>query len=488
MDDALEDFDWQAGGILGLDVGDVLSVKGGAQWDAPWKTADPGAVAFLVFFKVRYGAKFKVFSRVNNPRRSWINAAGKQCWHWVLNFIDSIGIPAMGIDWDDIHLVHTGLEKAALSKSHRLNAYVDNSFENLYHIGMQCPNCRLVMYNNNGFNTGEITFKARDRDLANFAEIADQIIVIRSWYELAMLCKLPVTHQLWDRVERASPPYHPWSSSLVNMVECQLNDGTQVPRQPPCRPPGVDTDSRPRPSSHGIYAVDAEGDAEPADQRPPWAMSSSSSSSSESVVVSDDDEPVDQSRPLASSSGSVFVGGSEPAPVPHGLTLTRAPFGNDRWSAAPCPQSGQGYAPPLVFPPVPPVPVPQAQDLKEAQSALLHTLVNSDRGGTITVTPDGTTSVTIESRERAAQPVTRWQLSGGKGNGQWMNNKRMRAWAYHRRLQDLAAQGESPPPPNNSFVMCTLCGRGQAGQDCIHQCCSPCCAASFEWCTQHVFE
>jgi hypothetical protein len=120
---------------------------------------------------------------------------------------------------------------------------------------------------------------------------------------------------------------------------------------------------------------------------------------------------------------------------------------------------------------------------QEAQSALLHTLVNSRRGGTLTVSPDGTTSVRFEGCERPA--ATRWQLTGGKGNGQWMSNKRQRAAAHHRRLQDLEARGVSLPPPSNSFLMCTLCGGGQAGQDCTNQCCSPCCFANYEWCSQH---
>jgi hypothetical protein len=446
MDEAMDLLDWQAEDFLGLDVGDVLSVKGDNQWEPHWVTADPGAVAFLVLFKVRYGSRFKVFSRVNSTRRSWINGAGKQCWHWVLNFIQAIGLPDMGVDWDDIHLVKTKWKKGGLAKSNGLKAYVDNSFENLYHIGMQCPNCRLIQYNNNGFNTGAFTVKQRDRDLVNFTEIAEKVIVIRSWYELAMMCKLPVTQQLWDSVVRASPPYHPWSLSLVHMVECQLYDLTQVPRQPPCRPTGIDMDAEPRPSSHALYVIDAEGD----------------------------EDLADQSRPLPSPpcGRGVFVGGSESIQIPHGSP--RALFGSQQWSADPCLQSGQGVVRslPPVFPPDPPSPAPQAQ---EAQATLLHALMNSDRGGTITVTPNGTFSVTIDSRERPA--VTRGQLAEG--------NKRQRALDHHRPLQESTAHSVSTPRPNNSLVMCTVCGRDPADQDCSHRCCSTCCNASFEWCSQH---
>ena len=56
---------------------------------------------------------------------------------------------------------------------------------------------------------------------------------------------------------------------------------------------------------------------------------------------------------------------------------------------------------------------------------LIQTLVDSARGGTITLAPDGTTTVTFDS-VAPAQPLTRWQQTSGKGGGQWMDNKRRR--------------------------------------------------------------
>ena len=81
MHAARERLDWRSGDFLGLDVGDVLSRKGYTTWwDPPYKSADPGAVPFLVFFTLRYGAKFKLVSRVNHVRKSWYTH-GKQRWH-----------------------------------------------------------------------------------------------------------------------------------------------------------------------------------------------------------------------------------------------------------------------------------------------------------------------------------------------------------------------------------------------------------------------
>ena len=143
------------------------------------------------------------------------------------------------------------------------------------------------------------------------------------------------------------------------------------------------------------------------------------------------------------------------------------------------PSSGTTLLPP-VFPPVPPPPPAQS-----SQAALLSALVNSGCGGTITVAPDGTTSVTIPNPDDRPA-VTRWQQSGGKGTGQWITNKRERAAAHHRRLQEMNARGESPRPPNNNFLMCRVCARGQAGMNCDHQCCGPCCHANHNNdCSQH---
>jgi hypothetical protein len=249
----------------------------------------------------------------------------------------------------------------------------------------------------------------------------------------------------------------------------------------------------------GIYAtVNDEGEDEPADQRTPMPSSS--------VVGDDDAEPADQTGPpLPSSSSSAGCPSGEPhyPLAPH--ALTPRPSISPQWSmAAPCPQPCQGSAlPSPFFPPAPPGPVPQAQEEVPGpvppappgpvpQSTLLQTLAHSDRGGTITVSPDGTTSVTFDARGELAseRPVaTRWQLAGGKGNGKWMTSKRQRALAYRHHLQELESHGVSPPPPRNSFVMCRLCGRCQAGQDCTNQCCAPCCVANYEWCSHrtHTF-
>ena len=469
MSESFEDdlLDWQAGDWAGLDVGDVLSVKGGDKWDEPWTRADPGAVAFVIFYILRYGALLAVCARVNHTKRCWFNRFGEQ-WHWVLRFLYDIGLSDMGVAWGDMQLVYHGWQKAGLAKRSGLKAYVDNNFENLYHIGMQCPNCALIQYNNNGVDTGEFTFDAAHQQLPNFPEVADRVITVSSWWQMANLFKLPVSQQLWETVVKATPPYHPWSMSVFWMVDQKLGCGL-VPKRPPFTPPGLLID-RPGPSSsedsRGIYATVNDDDVHNADQIPPMPSS---------VGGDEDNEPVDQQRPPVPSSSSGY-------PVaPHALTRP-APSSSHQWSmAAPHPQPSQGVALPSPdFPPAPPGSMAQPQ---EAQSALLHTLVNSRRGGTLTVSPDGTTSVTFEGCERPA--ATRWQLTGGKGNGQWMSNKRQRAAAHHRRLQDLEARGVSLPPPSNSFLMCTLCGGGQAGQDCTNQCCSPCCFANYAWCSQH---
>jgi len=266
--------DWESSDIFGTDIGDVLSKKGFNVWDPHWWTADPGAVAFMVFFRVRYGTKkVKVISRVKNIRKSWVNGSGKECWHWVMQFLDVVGVSDLGVDWDDVYLVRNGPDKSHLPVTRCLKVYVDNSFENLYHIGMACPSCRLVQYNNNGSDTGKLTYSDFDKARSNFEEIADRCIVASSWYDIALMCKLPVSKQLWDIVLKASPPYHPWSMSILHMVECQY-DRTLVPRPPP-RYPGP----KPPAATPGIYAGD---DADqPGDN--------------------DDDAAADQQRPVPSS-------------------------------------------------------------------------------------------------------------------------------------------------------------------------------------------
>ena len=77
--------DWSSDDVMGLDVGDVLSKKGfTTQWDPPYKSADPGAVPFLVFFKLQYDAKLRLVSRVNHVKKSWYTHLGEERWHWVM--------------------------------------------------------------------------------------------------------------------------------------------------------------------------------------------------------------------------------------------------------------------------------------------------------------------------------------------------------------------------------------------------------------------
>ncbi len=230
-----DELDWQACDVLGLDVGDVLSKKYTCNvGDPPYLSADPGAVAFVVFYIVRYGPKLTVASRVNRPFKSWFDKNGWEQWHWIMRFLDALGLCDMGVDWDDCHLVYTAKDKPAHLTT--VKAVVDNDFENLWYIGMDpdCQNCALIQYSNNGRDTGKFTAHRGAERWYGFREISAKVMAISSWYDLARFCKLPVSAGLWDVVEKASPPYHPWSKSLLSMVLCQ---SPQFFPRPPSRHP-----------------------------------------------------------------------------------------------------------------------------------------------------------------------------------------------------------------------------------------------------------
>ena len=152
-----------------------------------------------------------------------------------MRLLNAIGLLDVGIDWDDCQLVGSASDRPAHVKT--VKAMVDNAFENLWHIGMapDCQNCRLIQFNNNGRDTGKFTADRGAERWDGFNEISAKVKVISSWYDLARLCKLPVSEQLWDVVEQASPPYHPWSKSLLSMVECQY-PRTLVPKPPTSKP------------------------------------------------------------------------------------------------------------------------------------------------------------------------------------------------------------------------------------------------------------
>ena len=177
------ELDWQHGDYLCLDVDDVLSKKSCyfdmVEDDPPFEVADPGAVAFLVFYKIRYGQRLRVSaSRVNMPFKSWSDTHGREHWHWIVRLLDAIGLLDMGVKWDSEQSAHLKTVKAMVA----------SDFENLWHIGMDahCQNCRLIQYNNNGFDSGKFNANTEAERWDAFSEISDKVMAISSWYDLAL--------------------------------------------------------------------------------------------------------------------------------------------------------------------------------------------------------------------------------------------------------------------------------------------------------------
>jgi hypothetical protein len=119
---------------LGLDIGDVLSSTNPRcrkqEGDEIYRSATPGAYAFIVCFILRFGAE-QLFVISRTQRGSWWSAfRGRTVEAWVVRFIRALGLFDMGMPESHMSICtdQRGLKgKGPLSLQYDLAHFVDNS-------------------------------------------------------------------------------------------------------------------------------------------------------------------------------------------------------------------------------------------------------------------------------------------------------------------------------------------------------------------------
>ena len=133
---------------LGLDIGDVLSVR----WDddeslEPWQSADEGAYAFCLIYAANYGSdNLFVISRTNAGIK--YNKSGKPLR--IQRFIDEFGLEDIGVPPDNIRICTEKWDKGPIATEFQLTDYVDNHPICLNSVGCEGGDIRLFHYDNSG--------------------------------------------------------------------------------------------------------------------------------------------------------------------------------------------------------------------------------------------------------------------------------------------------------------------------------------------------
>jgi hypothetical protein len=225
-------FSWTTSNSVYLDVGNVLSVKY-TDDPRPYMSADPGAVAFCLFFVLRFGRGWlNIISRVRSATKCW----GHGKYHWIWRFVDDIGLTDLGVAWDDVQLVgFDGTKTVFLGDD---GVFIDDDFENLYDAGVHpgLTHLQLIQYSNDPRNNGRMYAMHRHERLEHFDEVVGKVHVLTNWWQLAQMMHIAIPANLWDMAVKALPPFHPYSNSVIDTIRGQMQ---LLPRQPPAPPPAA---------------------------------------------------------------------------------------------------------------------------------------------------------------------------------------------------------------------------------------------------------
>ena len=169
---------FQKGQRLGLDVGNVLSVK---QERTLWhRYVDEGAYAFLLCYGAVYGFDtLYIISRVDGDP-THMRDDGSVGEHWVLKFLrKSVGLFDMGMPETNAQLVKERSDKAAVAVRMQLSIFVDDHPEVLRSLHRTIPDISLIYYDNRRQNSPMPT------------EIKSFAIPMKNWRCFALALGMP---------------------------------------------------------------------------------------------------------------------------------------------------------------------------------------------------------------------------------------------------------------------------------------------------------
>ena len=257
----------------------------------------------------------------------------------------------------------------------------------------------------------------RCKHLPKWRGIRDRVRVVGTWKDVALLFGLNFTDAHWDDVSRSTPPHVEFDDSVLAM---------HGPRPHRCAPTGhvrrVPTSSssarRTSPSASTASSLAMRPSSSVTawfDNAPPRDEPSAAPTGAYVVDSGDSDDGNGGDNNVADGTADTASVDAKP-PSSKRMPRPRAP---SRASAASAD-----------FPPLPPQPQPSPAPSSHTSSGLIDTIIaNSHSRGmsaTVTISPDGTTSIRTEPVAPAVSVVTAltryWQQTRTSGQ----ENKRLR--------------------------------------------------------------
>ena len=221
--------DWRRGDILGLDIGDVLSVKDPHSTNAHlkdvniWAQADPGCYAFLLLYGFTFGfANLLICTRILGDD-TWQDKHG--VWHesWGRRFIRyGLGLFDLGLPENQLVTVRERSEKGAVCTEWDVSAFIDDHLHCLSSILHDNPGCTIIQY-----RCGHETRAMHGPSWLwgpSVTEAKRAGFTMNSWYELAKAFDLPHTDAMFEYVttDKFPPTCRPWSILEIRRLYWEL--------------------------------------------------------------------------------------------------------------------------------------------------------------------------------------------------------------------------------------------------------------------------
>ena len=500
---------------LGIDVGDVLSVKNVRNAEGAWLECMPratkgvindvnytsclhsgllshlrgpncwlsmseGAYPFLVLFIGQYGSNaVHVISRTE--RGSWQSKhRGMTIEHYVIRFLRQCGIMQLGMEDCQITIcAHKSgwLGKGIQAKKAGITHMIDNDPLCLWSVLMDKKGCAydtISSYDDGGRAPGACFQFYKHEDTAFPTWLTPDelgrygnVLRVDSWMEVADYFDLPHRDKIWWKLMMRGPPYAPapqmTAGELIN--ECLdevTREGVPGSMWQPVGPPGNAADeAHAEPWTDEWYAGQYTGQ---------WPDDHSAQSAADDGTGS----------PHTGSPRPTLGGGGSP------------PLSIDPGSAASSRQINVAMTEQQE----------QIKQLNETVQSMHATLLQvSGQAASAAMFAHGASEAVQALASQCSRPLNtpmepvpeqppwaHWQQRHTQA-APWLNRKAARAQRY-RAMQ----AGEYPPPEATTMPpppMCRMCGKNQPGRHCISQACKGCCFNSrrhgSDWrvCWQH---
>ena len=482
---------WNHGDVLGLDVGNVCSVRlSGNKKSKPFYAfADEGVYTFLCLYVLVYGGDHLMFCSRINGEASWVSH-GRHRNCWVVNFLlEGLGVAdVLHVPDENIKICKSYYEKGPLTAALAPRAFIDDHLECLASVQHFTEDVVPIYYNNVGgmyASTPEYVSTAHhscpDNPLLQpQGLLADRLLCMHSWLDLAIFLGLPCAEEVFHAHAWACviPPWGPPSQDHVLAIQTILEDHGVLPqpRQPmarlplprqPSTPPRLLPAATPkmRPGSRSDNPIriaaprpvsappprHARKTAPPRSprHRRPRTRSVSLSSHYDSMDAGGDGQG---RHPAAASS-------REPGSQHH---QAASAFVDDAASASAASASA-------------------ASGLATGPSTAMQQLVKDSIAAgvavNVTFNPDGSTTfnaaVAAPPPPPAPRTESRWESSRGT---KWYEKKRRRA-ELHNQASSSMPMPQPQAPTTTRVVVCVECRNHQPSSRCSNLCCTPCCLA-----------